>query len=199
MENTSDNEHYGPNEKPLKTAQDAVPSVSGCGSTDLQPEEQRSQEIMEVISKRDREVKDIEVLCKILAEKEVNPIGYSIKRTGEKISEKCIICDTVVALGDYSKRIYNLKSHSSQQGHKINLLFHQSGESAVAIKLEQLLEKDYPGIFKIKNMAAICHLCKGNGIQGGKGHHNFLGNVKQHVGGKDHNRLINNKKQTVKE
>ena len=81
------------------------------------------------------------MLCKILAEKEMNPIGYSIKRAGEKISAKCIICDTVVALGDYSKRIYNLKAHSNQQGHQINLLFHQSGESAVAIKFEQLWKR----------------------------------------------------------
>ena len=39
-------------------------------------------------------------------------------------------------------------------------------------------------------MTTICSLCKRNGIQGGKGHHNFLENVKQHAGGKDHNCLI---------
>ena len=121
---------------------------------------------------------------------EGNSVAYVLQIKDEQFFAKCISCDKLISLGDSTKRIYNLVTHTKAQRHRLNLAFIQPNRNGVDQSLAGEIDKRHPGVFKVKGMTASCTICKNSEIKRNLGQRNFMANLQQHVTSSKHQEKV---------
>ena len=75
------------------TSPDVVPDVTTIMDSDLQ---------VTILAK----------LCAKFVTKEKNAVGYHVQRLEKKLTVKCHLCDMVISLGPFAKKIHALEKHA---------------------------------------------------------------------------------------
>ena len=147
------------------TSPDVVPDVTTIIDSDLQ---------VTILAK----------LCANFATKEKNAVGYHVQRLEKKLTVKCHLCDMVISLGPFAKKIHALEKYAEiSKAHKLNLALLRGDSEVEEQNIQETLDKTYPGVFAVASGKAKCKVCVESFNLNRK---NFFSNMDRHVDSKDH-------------